>query len=399
MTQTNFNRTDNVFTLQLPGSDLVFTRYLYVKDEVRLALLQSILSGDCNAALFWGYELFCSGFKHEFFNLIWKIYYDFFATSNSFFETYLMKFHADWLNEGCVQDSVVSCVIENLLLNKQFNCDIFYLRTICDKFEIETPSINTIDAFRVHFKKWIEEKDYRTMTQWLLNIKDNEFKIKDIYESILDVVGVESKLTKSKVVKLLEMMPINVNCNLILLVHVMRLFTTQNNKIKKNKNIVIEFDDEDTIEYQTICVSDCLKHYQVLEKACKFEIDEFKYLSLFKLNRLKYDLRDKYFNNWLYHASFSPIWYQRIKDYKGYPDFTKQIIKFREEPDDDLMQQFHQLFGMEPDEQKLTTQEKSIQEIKKINNWTKFNEKFNKNSAFEIYEEELEELDSCTIVY
>ena len=75
---------------KLIGSDLVFTRYLYVKDEVRISLLVSILNKS-DDAIFWAYELYYSGFKTELLNLIWKIYYDFFATLNPTFEQYLLK--------------------------------------------------------------------------------------------------------------------------------------------------------------------------------------------------------------------------------------------------------------------------------------------------------------------
>ena len=30
---------DDVYTIPLPGSNLVFTRYLYIKDEVKIAFL------------------------------------------------------------------------------------------------------------------------------------------------------------------------------------------------------------------------------------------------------------------------------------------------------------------------------------------------------------------------
>ena len=53
---------------KLVGSDLVFTRYLYVKDEVRISLLVSILNKS-DDAIFWAYELFYSGFKTELLNL------------------------------------------------------------------------------------------------------------------------------------------------------------------------------------------------------------------------------------------------------------------------------------------------------------------------------------------
>ena len=81
---------DESFSIDLPGSNLVLTRYLYIKDEVKLALLISILNKS-DDAIFWAYELYYSGFKLELYEYIWKIYYDFFATLNPCFELYLNK--------------------------------------------------------------------------------------------------------------------------------------------------------------------------------------------------------------------------------------------------------------------------------------------------------------------
>ena len=41
---------DNVFTLSLPKSDIIFTRYLYIKDEVEFALTLAILNKQNNEA-------------------------------------------------------------------------------------------------------------------------------------------------------------------------------------------------------------------------------------------------------------------------------------------------------------------------------------------------------------
>ena len=60
---------DNILTLKVPGANLVFTRYLYIKDEVKSALLISILNKS-DDAIFWAYELYYSGNKNELFAFI-----------------------------------------------------------------------------------------------------------------------------------------------------------------------------------------------------------------------------------------------------------------------------------------------------------------------------------------
>ena len=59
-----------------------FTRYLYVKEEVEVAMLVSLLNGDRERALFWAYELYYSAPKAELVASLWRIYYEFYAMLN-----------------------------------------------------------------------------------------------------------------------------------------------------------------------------------------------------------------------------------------------------------------------------------------------------------------------------
>jgi hypothetical protein len=72
--------------------------------------------------------------------------------------------------------------------------------------------------------------------------------------------------------------------------------------ILNNDNIVI--DKTDKIYYIKELYDSYTKHLMV----CKYNIDNFKHLSLFKLTRHNYNLSEKYWYNWEYHSSFSPIW-------------------------------------------------------------------------------------------
>ena len=139
---------DDVFTMKLPGSDLVFTRYLYIKDEVRVSLLVSLLNKS-RSALFWAYELYYSGFKHELFMLLFKIYYDFYATLNPLYEKHMVKVF-DKFNDIETDDDTKVCIIGSIIEDfvlKSFNNDMFNIRTICESFEIDIyyhPSTSSI---------------------------------------------------------------------------------------------------------------------------------------------------------------------------------------------------------------------------------------------------------------
>jgi hypothetical protein len=398
----NFTKKrDDIFTIDLPGADLVFTRYLYVKDEVRIALLVSILNKS-DDAIFWAYELYHSGFKNEFFELIWKIYYDFFATLNPTFEAYLLKKHKEVImSSDSNQDRIISSIIQDLLF-RPFNSDIFIIRTICENFETEsiyhhsTEKIKDTRDLAINLEQWQKTNDYRSISHWILNV-NTSINIVDVYNICLNIFEKNGqKLTKNKLAKeLVSVLNLNINANVILLAKIICLFSKKA-ELKKGKSIYINVEPEDVVQYETIS---SLEHYKVLENACICGIDDLKHLSLFKLNRKKYNIKHEYFYRWEYHASFSPIWSQRIRQFGGYPDYTSQKIIFKEEPDDEQGQTFYELYGLEPDEQSITTQEKNIMKIEKIHNWKWFNEQYKKNGLFEAYEEELEEFDLIGITY
>jgi hypothetical protein len=406
--ETIFKKKDDVFTIDLPGSDLVFTRYLYVKDEVRVALLVSILNKS-DDAIFWAYEMYYSGFKNELLGLIWKIYYDFFATLNPTFEQYLMKKHREILESELDQDKLVSSIIQDLLF-RPFNSDVFLLINVSENFDSDityhhvTEKITDTIETRHNMTQWVTNNDYRSISQWIFNVNNNTINIVDIYNICLDIFQEEGvKLTglqtKTKLAKeFLSSLKLNMNPNIILLSKIMCLFSKKE-QLKKGKSIYINVDPEDIIPYETICGSEEIKHYKILEKAYICGIDDLKHLSLFKLKRNKYNLQEKYWYNWEYHASFSPLWSKRIRQFGGYPSYTNQKIIFKEKPDDDLMQDFYSLYGLEPNEQSHTVQQKSIQPIEKVHNWKWFNDQYKKNGLFEIYEEELEEFDADGLKY
>ena len=390
---------------KLIGSDLVFTRYLYVKDEVRISLLVSILNKS-DDAIFWAYELYYSGFKTELLNLIWKIYYDFFATLNPTFEQYLLKKHKELLVENKEdhnenKDKSISSLIQDLLF-RPFNTDVFFLRNAVENFEMDIiyhhGAKDTTETV-INMTHWIKNNDYRSISQWIFNV-NNSINIVDIYNICLDIFFEnELKLTKGKLAKeFVSILKTNTNHKIILLAKIMCLFSKKA-ELKKGKSIYINVEPEDIILYETICGSKEINNYKILEKATICGIDELKHLSLFKLKRSNYNLQEKYWYNWEYHASFSPLWSQRITTYGGFIDYTKQKVVFKEEPDDELMQQFYGLYGLEPGEQLLSVQQKSIQKIEKKYDWKWFNDKYKRNGLFDIYEEELEEFDESGLIY
>lgn len=385
-------------------SDIIYTRYLYIKDEVRVALLVSILNKR-DDAIFWGYELYYSGFQMELFELLVKIYYDFFATLNPSFEQYLLQKQTYFTcsTETLDKDILVSEIIHNLLY-RPFNTDIFLMRNVVENIEIDITyyeQINNETNLLVNLKNWIKNNDYRSIIQYIYN--DNKIEIINIYKSCLKLFEEEGvKLTKEKLMKNFGIaLKLNINPNLLLIVKILCLFSKKE-KLKNGKRFYINIKPEDIIQYDTISGSNELKSRKILEKVYICGINELNHLSLFKLKRNKYNLHELtqiYYYHWEYCAYFSPLWKKRITDFGGYIDDINNKIVFKEDPDDDLMQRFYELYGLEPDEQSKFVQEKSIGYIEQKYNWKWFYEKYRKNGLFNIYDEELEEFDEMGLSY
>jgi hypothetical protein len=103
--------------------------------------------------------------------------------------------------------------------------------------------------------------------------------------------------------------------------------------------------------FRTISVSTTC-NWKYLRTVCKYAVckkkvtkkEEELILSVFR-------------ETWLYAASLSPIWLERIAEYHGKIDKRKKIVRFESEEQEEL---FYETFGFEPDEQPLELQKKCM---------------------------------------
>ena len=408
--------SDDVITLKLSSSDIVFTRYLYIKDEVKIALLLSILHKS-DDALFWAYELYYSGFVKELFTLLWSIYYNFFASTNPTFEKYFMTYEEEYFNSfddnlisNC-DHKIVSVIIQNLFI-RTFNTDVFMINTIHNQFEtiIDYDFSLLKSNIKTQLQIWIENKDHRSICYYLLGTYNNvhggsDDLLIETYQIILDIFG-ESNIYLQKellVQDFIDSLKNRQYININLISKVLALFSGEF-VYKKDKQFYVIVEDKDISYYETatitsMCNNVLIKPYQILYNECICSIDNFKMLSLFKLNRSIYSkkqLDNIYNHDWLYHASFSPIWSKRLKLYRGYPNHIKKKVEFVH---DDYLESFHNNFGYEPDEQPFDVKIKALMPIDKKFGWKKFYELFRNDHLIHILEEELEELDNEPLVY
>jgi hypothetical protein len=353
---------------------IVFTRYLYIKDEVEIALTTSILEKK-DDAIFWAYELYYSGYENDTFDILWKIYHYFFASLNPCFETYFIKKHQEWMKRNSNElDFYISTIVSNLII-RPFNLDVFILHKINTHLDIEE------DDTDINFTALLTMSSYVAISKYILEHNDSE-NLTIIMEKAIDHFAPDKKTKLMKEWDKIKKFRGEASMPLILMSRIMMFYSSK--KMPKGKSFYVIIEPEDTIMYETI-MSDKKSYspYKILPMACLYTIDKYNYLSLFMIAR-KYEANPMtcYYYHWLYYASYSPVWSTRIKTFNGMINHETKQVTFAQEDDEES---FHDNYGYEPDEQKISTQQKNIQPIKQDRTWASF---YNTHKSAGLFQDE-----------
>jgi hypothetical protein len=351
---------------------MIFTRYLYLKDEVEISLTTAILEKK-EESVFWAYELYHSGYKHETFALLWKIYYYFFSTLNPCFESYFLKKHKEWLQEN--KDVYVAVIVKNLMI-RPFNLDVFFLHKINTHLELEDSEenapieklLNTPSKY-VEIAALIQKNDVGAMANTIFTHFDVD------------------KTRKNAFLKQVKFLEGRVDAHIILVSRMMTLYTMTSHKKGRSFYVIVE--PEEVVMYETImCIHGVYKPYQILQMACLYSIDQYNYLSLFETDRTKYkNPMNVYHYFWLFHASTTPIWEERLKQFHATLCPETKRVRFAS---DQMEEDFYDNYGYEPDEQKLETQRKNLQHIIEEKTWSQMYNKYRESGILDIGEEIVE---------
>jgi hypothetical protein len=338
-------------------SGFKFTRYLYAVDEVRAALTISILNKTDDEALFWAYELFHS--EYDLIELFWKLYYDFYATLNPAFEKYLLtKFKT-----GISEPKLVATIVGNFVI-RPHNMDIFLLRNLS-----RPPLVSKVVD--------LASTDYYTIASAVLNDQVTLDQVLSHYT----VQGL--KLNKPKIVSDFKKQKVVVAANLLLLTLIMQ-YESKLKKLKMGKNMYIQVEDSDVEPYATLQLKQPRK---ILGTVGLRDIGKEKCIGgLFMLTRDTADIAKAYRDDWLYAASFSPLWQSRIRGNNGEIDEQSKQVTFE---DDDDFERFYEMYGLEPDEQRVEIQQKSTGAISNETTWYKFYETRSKNAIVKMMSEDV----------
>lgn len=374
------------------NKEIQFTRYLYEKDEVKLALILCILNKK-EEAIFWAYELYYSGFQSELVDVFWSLYYDFYYTLNPSFEKYLQT----RLKKNLVLDTdsvnYVSMIVNNFMI-RPHSMDIFMLKQIVDICDFDKSDIqdyidlsgNNIEIMRKELITALRTKDFMMLASLILiDIKYEH--IDTMFEVATDYFVTDLGLKK----KVQDYDKQSSNKRVLILCRIIHYFTVTINK-NLGKNLYVHIEPEEVVLYETISSCADLVPRKILRLAKIYAIDSNNYLSLFDLKREKQDIKTAYYYDWLYYASHSPLWKSRILKHNGVIDVKNKKVEF----DDDDIDEFYDNYGYEPDEQSTEVENKTIQDIISQRNWQTFYKEHNINGVVEIEDDILSSIDKIT---
>jgi hypothetical protein len=405
-TQQLKNKVDN---MKNTINTIQFTRYLYEKEEVKLSLMMCILNKKDEEAVFWSYELFYSGLSFELTELLWSIYYDFYAVLNPNFEKYLntkLKSQLQEENLKLGEEKIIAMIINNFII-RPFSLDVFLLRMFYTNYDFDNSYISSYkikDEYSIAKKELfnlLDDENYMLLASFILVDIEDKHLIETLDTIIVYYIKKGLVIDSGKLQNDFQLL-VKKNCRNIRVKLLSKLIYFKALLVNKKlgKNVYIHIDEEDVVMYETIHSdltekTDGTKHtnlpaYKILPIAALYPIDKYNYLSLFKLKRDETDIKKAYYDNWLYHAAFIPFWKERIIKYNGEIDVENKKIIFK---NDDDLEEFYEQFNYEPDEQKTEVQNKSIQEIECTRTWLSYYKENNKNSVIDFSESFIKEFD------
>ena len=340
-----------------------FTRYLYNVDEVILTFLEKLLKQEnLNECYFWIYEYYKSGYVSETWNILYKIYYDFYALQNPKLEKKMNEYYDNYQKTKNIK--FILSVVKNLFRFKK-DYEIFMMRVYYNKRKLDKLNMQDIELDNYNIKKKeeillvhsIKEKKNQLIAYYLQKLVSSDLnRLLELLKLVFKKDIVLNKNYKNNYHQLLVFILNSINVNKVKRV----CYKIVN--IKEVKN-VLKSDEE---YYNKGKHQDVSYAHETLSKHRLYSISEN--IGCFKLKRKKIDLNHLFWYKWEYCAYKSPIWKNRFSRYKIKVNHEKKLIDF---DDDDELEEFYFRYGYEPDEQSKEIQDKSIKEIKNnyIHNW------------------------------
>lgn len=236
-----------------------------------------------------------------------------------------------------VKDDVLMSLIISVF-QKDYNKALFWA---CELYYsgYETETILIIQSIYTNFFKSNNPKLEKIINRC---VDDSDNKLKCICTALKNLTAKPRKFT------LLDFMLGNVPQENIL-----------QEAAKNETKLIIVVKEDDYLKYSSNVMEKNIRNFNILKNVCKYDtikncanIFECGYKELTQETFI-----NNHLNDWLYYTSFCPLWKERIEKYNGFIDTNNCNVEFS---NDDDLEEFHNHFNYELDEQSLNVQNKIL---------------------------------------
>ena len=398
--------------------NIVYTRYLYIYQEVCLSLITDVLKGanlvSFDKVIYWISELYYSGYKKDIWCILFSIYYDFYHLNHPHLYKYLCKKYTLYIkhSEQCDDDICISLILStyrNLFIKntKDFNNNICIIvntvkhteELVCD---IDMKYLNYKGRKPVLLQQFIRDKgnDIKPLAVVVSGVSPKIYKllntlfqaiikkdIERIYKILYLLFGEMTSLYKNKSI-ICEIVPYIIDfktcyysnlsiyketsCDLsshiynldhnVLFRFISSIIYELLNKNQKNKDklkkafIICNKRDIETFKNTDIIETEY--HWKIMREKVKYKISDE--IALFDLVRDYFEEEafiENIYYHWEYYAYIAPIWKKRFRKYKHKINDNKRTIIFDDEDDHEC---FCSKYLLEFDEQTREIQNKIL---------------------------------------
>jgi hypothetical protein len=358
---------------------MALTRYLYLLDEVSLTFMENLIKQeDLKECYFWLSEYYYSGSRRNTWQLLWQIFYDFYAIKYPKLEDIIKKEHEKWN----IQKNIFYLMnVTHQLFERKTLPNVFLARHTPHRpknrrgcppkwLKLFTPENKPI-LLSIH------SKDIGSI---LFHMKD--MNSSDLYKLIRNYFKKVRKMNLQE--GYLHKIPYN-NKKHILLALILYLYLPESDI--NLEDFAHQASPEDRIWINQLNTKAVKPLYKTLPKKRLYAISNT--IGCFQLKRFNPKcppLKRMLGFHWTYFAYNVPLWKKRFRKYNAKRNISKLEMVFQ---NDDDLETFGEKYNYEPDEQSNETQNKSIRDIKKRtpNSWIAdvFKIDYSREKLFPIY--------------
>ena len=331
------------------------TRFLFMSDEVILTFLENLLKRtNLRECYYWISEFYYSGRRTKTWQLLFQIFYDFYAIKYPKLEEFIINEYKKWVSKKCIRN-VMKIVLQ--LFERIPCCEVFLAR--------HTEKVYKRKAGRP--PKWlasfppgdkdmllcIHKKDIPGILYYM-----EKFNPNDAYMLVCQYFQIVHKmhLQKSK----LDIIPL-INKKNIILALILHLHRSCIDIVLNNSISMLH--DADVNWIQEINNLPIEPVYYTLPRKRFYNISTtIGAFNLSRFNPLCPPMKKLLGFHWEYFASFSPLWRKRFRQYHAKQDIKAYSMVFATDSD---LEAFGEKYNYEPDEQSNETQNRSIINIEK----------------------------------